>query len=94
MTLKRYVEMFIDEEALVRLWTEHKHGYGLLSQFDINKPDNIDDVCLARELLNGEHWLSRYKDCQVLGSNDPFVPGFYQSAMNLIIQLPEEFDLF
>lgn len=91
MTLYDYILMFVDEEALVRLWTEHKHGFGMISKYDLSKPDKIDDVCLAREILNDEHWLAQYKDVKVLGCNDKAIPGYYQEATNLVIDLPENF---
>lgn len=93
MTVYEYVKAMESDETLVRLWTRHKHGYGLISSFDQNKPTMIDDSCTRKQMINDEHWLSQYGECKVISSNEIAVPGFFEEATNLLIDVPENFKI-
>ena len=88
MLVNYYLKKYADKEALVRLWAWHPHGYANLGKYDSRGV--MDDVCTVQEFLNGEHWLSKYKnEVIVQGLDDNDVAPMYHGAINLVI-LPEE----
>lgn len=93
MTLFDYVCLYVDLDATIRLWTNHKHGYGLISKYDLTKEDNIDDTCTVREFFAKDHWLSNYSEFKVVGCNDHAVPKTYHDALNILVEVPENFTL-
>lgn len=93
MTLFDYLCMYVDLDETIRLWTKHKHGYGLISKYDLSKENYIDGTCTVREFFAKSHWLSNYSEIKVIGCNDYDVPESYHDALNILIEVPENFQL-
>ena len=91
MTLFDYLCMYVDLDETIRIWTKHQHGYGLISKYDLSKPDNMDDTCTVREFFAKTHWLSDYADAKAIGCNDYNVPESYRNELNILIEMPDNF---
>lgn len=68
MKLKDFINECVCHNTLIRLWNPISKGRKqMIYKDDINKPGNIDDVCMEWELLYDRVWQSEYKDCEVIG---------------------------
>lgn len=84
MRVQYYLKHYVDQEALVRLWTWHPHGHGLVSKY--TRDGKMDDTCTVRELLENDHWLSNYKDEIMLEClSDEDIPADFHNSVNLVI---------
>lgn len=93
MTLYEYIFNHVDMDATIRLWTKHPHGYGLISKYDLEKENYMDDTCTVAEFFSRKHWISNYAEFKILGSNDANVPANYLNAKNILIEVPANFTL-
>ena len=91
MTLFDYLCLYVDLDETIRIWTKHSHGYGLISKYDLTKPDKMDDTCAVREFFDKTHWLSQYAEAKVIGYNNHNVPESYRNEMNILIEMPDNF---
>ena len=56
MTLFDYLCMYVDLDETIRIWTKHQYGYGLISKYDLTKPDKLPENRAFRSDMVHTSW--------------------------------------
>ena len=82
MKLKDFVNKFVCENTIIRLWCPVYGAYRMISI-----SDNDPSLCMGSELLNGEAWQSKYNNCEVVGVRTMDTLYYNKGVVNIIIKL-------
>ena len=79
MQLKTFVEKFVCNNSLIRLWYPCDGGHQIFGK-------DIDTLSMEWELIRGEGVFKDYVDSEVIGVTDILVDGHYKEAINIVIE--------
>ena len=80
MTLSEFIEKYVCENTMIRLWVETHQGHFRLG------PDS-EEVCMEWSVLDGTSWGAAYANWRVVGVTDIFCET-YREAVNIVITHP------
>lgn len=79
MKLKEFVDTFVNNNALIRLWVPIKGGHKMILGGKSN-------VGMAWELSKGIGWQSTYSDWEIDCLPSIYVDDFYRDAVNISLK--------
>lgn len=79
MTLKDFIDEYVEHNSLVRVLYKHKGGHKLIL-------NDWDDVDMGWKIVDGKGKYSAYVNHKVLGVTSILVRGPYSDAVNIVIE--------
>lgn len=79
MTLKEFIDEYIEHNSLVRVLYKHKGGHKLVL-------NDWDEVCMEWKIVKGQGRYAAYANHKVIGVASISVRGPYSEAINIVIE--------